>query len=103
MRLPITSLKEKMQNAAGLIAFKLKAISCPTGQRCLNTPIKKCNTQDEPQTHETQTQTFPGRSMTARPEYYTLINSPKLRVIKADYLGQAILKTQYKVVIEPYW
>ena len=103
MRPPLTFLKEKMQNAAGLIALKLKAIKSSTDQRHLNTPIIRCNTEDETQA---QTQTFPSRSIIVRPENsecYTLINSSKLRVKKANYLGQAILKTQSKVAMEPYW
>lgn len=101
---PVTLLKEKMQNAAGLIALILKAIKCPIGQRHPDTFIEQCNMQDEIQA-QPQIQTFPSRITIVRPENsecYTLINSQKSR-IKKDYLGQAILKTQFKVVTGPYW
>jgi hypothetical protein len=103
MRLPLTLLKDKMHDATDLFLLKLRAIKCLTGQICPNRFMEQCNTQDGIQT---QTQTFTGRSIIARPEnseYYTLINSPKSRVKKVDYLGQAILKTQSKVVTGPYW
>jgi hypothetical protein len=101
MKLSVTFLKEMIQNAAGSITLKLKAIKCPTGQRCQNALMRDCNIQTE-----TQTLTIPSRSTIVRPENaecYTLINSSKLRVKRADYLGKAILKTQSKVVMEPYW
>lgn len=92
MRLQVSFLKEMMQNAAGSIALKIKAIKCATDKRCQNAFIRHCNMQDG-----TQTQTFPSRRIIVRPEKcYTLINSSKLSVKRADYLGQAILKTQSK-------
>jgi hypothetical protein len=102
MRLPLTLLKDKMHDASDLFLVKLKAIKCLTGQICPNGFMEQCNTQGG---IHTQAQTFTGRSIARpeNPEYYALINSPKSRVKKADYLGQAILKTQSKVVTGPYW
>jgi hypothetical protein len=100
MRLSLTLLKEKVQIVTGLISFTLKEIKCPKNQRHQNKFVEHRSTRGIIQT---QTQTFPGRNTIVRSEdtkNYTLINYHKLGVRKADYLGQAILKTQSKVVME---
>jgi hypothetical protein len=104
MILTLALFKERMHDTAGLIATKLKAIKCPTGWRDLITSAGQCNTHTQAQA-QTQIQTFPDRRIarSVNPKCYTLINSPESRVRKADYLGQAILKAQSKVVTEPYW
>jgi hypothetical protein len=91
MRLSLTLLKEKVQTAAELITITLEVIKCPKDQRWGKI--------------QPQIRTFPDRR-TARSENaknYILINSPKSSVRRADYLGQAILRTQPKVAMESYW
>jgi hypothetical protein len=102
MRLSLTLLKEKVQTAAELITITLEVIKCPKDQRCTNKFIEYSSTWGKIQP---QIRTFPDRR-TARSENaknYILINSPKSSVRRADYLGQAILRTQPKVAMESYW
>jgi hypothetical protein len=97
----LVALRKKMQRAANLISLKLKAVAFPTDKRAQTTFGELRSTGSKIRIQRTLPDRRIARSENS--QYYTIINSSTSRKRKADYLGQAILKAQSRVVTEQYW
>jgi hypothetical protein len=95
----VTLLKKKFLDAAKIILLEPRLVKYSRNQKESSTSVKQYCLQRDFHTHNSRK----SKTRLRESQYYALINSPNLKVKKGDYLGQAILKTQARVMRESYW